>query len=358
MTEIDAHLFQSPTGIAPVLQVHPTRRCNLACLHCYTSSAPSVSEQLDWNLLSTCVQDAALLGYRQLAVSGGEPLLYKQLPELLSQARALGMLTSITTNGMLATPQRWAQISDFLDVVAVSIDGSEAEHDAMRGQPGAYAKTLAHLAVIRASGVPFGLIFTLTQHNVDSLEFVVQLAAQQGARSVQVHPLTLYGRAAETLADARPDGLELLVALAEAKRLGQQLGVTVHVDAISLQQLHTYHRHLVPSLPVTRLPEVAPILIVQADGAVVPLTHDVNHQLWLGSLHDAPLHLLAPAWMQQGRADLLAQACAQTWDELSQHYHAGQPVAIQNAAVYWYDEVAASTRRHLGMPVMRCVQAA
>ena len=50
--------------------------------------------------------------------------------------------------------------------------------------------------MIRASGVPFGLIFTLTQHNAASLDFVVRLAAEHGARSVQVHPLTLHGRAA------------------------------------------------------------------------------------------------------------------------------------------------------------------
>ncbi|MFZ6815107.1 radical SAM protein [Undibacterium sp. Rencai35W] len=345
--ESGGQLFESPTGIAPVLQVHPTRRCNLACAHCYTLSAPTVSEQLDWDMLSACVQDAALLGYRQLAVSGGEPLLYKRLPDLLKQARALGMLTSITTNGMLATPQRWSQISDHLDIVAISIDGTEAEHDLMRGQQGAFAKTLSHLAVIRSSGIPFGLIFTLTQHNVDSLEFVVQLAAQQGARSVQVHPLTLYGRAAASLSDARPDGLELLVAIAEAQRIGQQLGVAVHVDAISLQQLSAYHRHLVPAYPLVNITDAAPILIVQADGAVLPLTHDVDRQLWLGSLHKKNLSGLAQDWMQHGGADRLVQACEQTWNELNQHDyadHAEPTTEIQHAAVYWYDEVAARTR--------------
>ena len=81
-----------PTGIAPVLHVHPSRRCNIACAHCYSSSGPNVREEFHLELLSNCLDDAVGLGYRQLAVSGGEPLLYRQLPELLDCARGLGMV--------------------------------------------------------------------------------------------------------------------------------------------------------------------------------------------------------------------------------------------------------------------------
>ena len=191
-------MARSPTGVAPVLQVHPTRRCNIACAHCYSASGPSVREELPVELLSNCLADAAALGYRQLAVSGGEPLLYKPLPELLAAARRLGLLTTVTSNGMLLTPRRFDPIAGLVDVLAISIDGRPAEHDEIRRREGAFARTIGNLEVVRASGVPFGFIFTLTQYNVDSLEFVVRLAAAEGARSVQVHPLTLVGRAATT----------------------------------------------------------------------------------------------------------------------------------------------------------------
>ncbi|WP_170174887.1 radical SAM protein [Undibacterium parvum] len=329
----------SPTGVAPVLQVHPTRLCNLACAHCYTSSGPGLRQQLDISMLRACLRDAAQLGYRQLAVSGGEPLLYPQLSGLLEQARALGMLTSITSNGMLATTERWATISPMLDLVAISIDGNPQEHDAIRAQHGAYAKTLNNLAVIRASGVPFGFIFTLTQYNVDSLEFIVKLAAEQGARSVQIHPLTLSGRAIDNLADARPDAQELFVGLAEAARLGQELGVAVHVDALSWQQVQSYRSHLVPQRPVTRLTAVAPVLVVQADGMLVPLTHDVSQRFWLGNLNQASLVSLAQNWLHSGSADQLALVCEQSWEQLSALERQQSP------AVYWYDVVA--ERSHL-----------
>jgi MoaA/NifB/PqqE/SkfB family radical SAM enzyme len=332
----------SPTGIAPVLQVHPSRRCNLACAHCYSSSGPNVREELDAGLLADCLRDAADLGYRQLAVSGGEPLLYGSLGWILVRARALGMLTSITTNGMLITRANWTALAPLLDVVAISIDGVPAEHDRMRGRAGACARTLANLEIVRASGVPFGVIFTLTQHNVDSLDPVVRMAAAHGARSIQVHPLTMHGRAATALPDARPDGMELSAALCEAVRLGDELDVVVHVDAVTVAQLVEYPGHFVPRRPVQRLVDVAPVLVVEADGSVMPLTHEVSRALRLGSLFGERLSSLARDWLAAGTADLLADACERTWAELT--------MAGCGPAAYWYDEVAARTGDHRPTP--------
>jgi MoaA/NifB/PqqE/SkfB family radical SAM enzyme len=325
------------TGDAAVLQVHPSWRCNLACAHCYSSSGPQAREELRLELLLGCLDDAYELGYRRLAVSGGEPLLYAGLPQLLAHARALGMATSITTNGMLATARRWAPVATLLDVCAVSIDGTADEHDAIRRRRGAFARTLANLAVVRASGVPFGFIHTLTQHNVDSLEFVVRLASEQGARNVLVHPLTLHGRAATTLADARPDEIELTAALFEATRLGAELGVVVQVAAVTGEQLVADRELFVCARPVRELVSISPTLIVDADGSVMPMTHELAPAFRLGSLLQRPLRTLARDWLAAGQGDRLADACAQTWDELTRG--GTDPVL----ASYWYDEVAART---------------
>jgi MoaA/NifB/PqqE/SkfB family radical SAM enzyme len=290
-------------------------------------------------ILSACIEDAVALGYRQLAVSGGEPLLYKPLAGLLSCARRLGMLNTITSNGMLMTPHRWEPLAPLVDFAAISIDGTEPEHDRIRREEGAFARTVQNLSVIRASGVPFGIIFTLTQHNVDNLEFVVRLALEQGAKSVQVHPLTMHGRAATTMQGARPDAIELLAALVEAARLGRELGISVHVDALTLPQLRAHRRHLVPAQPVRNLVDVAPVLVVEANGSVMPMTHELSRVLKLGSLADASLSSLADQWLATGHGDLLADACARTWEELSG--------ASGIDVVYWYEEVAARTNQSI-----------
>lgn len=289
-------------------------------------------------MLLACLDDAWQAGYRQLAVSGGEPLMYGELHALLAHARALGMTTTMTTNGMLATARRWGPLAPLVDFLAVSIDGLPAEHDAIRGQAGAFDKTVRHLDVIRAAGTAFGFIFTLTQHNVDSLEFVVRLAAQAGARAVQVHPLTMDGRATTDLPQARPDGLELIVALVEAARLGAALGVAVHVDAVTIEQLMRYRARFVPARPVTALAQVAPILVVQADGMVVPLTHGMDARFMLGSLNAERLNRLAERWLAGRRPDELTRLCEETWNGLTMASATPQP------AVYWYEEVAMASR--------------
>jgi sulfatase maturation enzyme AslB (radical SAM superfamily) len=281
-----------------------------------------------------CLEDAVTLGYRRLAVSGGEPLLYQPLAELLSRRPRTGM-TSITSNGMLATARRWLPLASLIDVAAISIDGRPEEHDAIRRKDGAFLKTAGNLDVIRRSGVPFGFIFTLTQYNADSLDFVIRLAAASGARSVQVHPLTLDGRAAIALPDARPDAIELTAGLYEATRLGDELGVAVHVDTLTLEQLVGYRDHLVPNQPVASLVDVAPVLVVQADASVMPLTHGVSCALQLGSLAEASLSSLARNWLVVGHGDRLAEACARAWSEIA--YIRPRP------AVYWYDAVAEQT---------------
>ena len=89
-----------PTSL-PIFQVHPLQRCNLACLHCYSDSSPSATAALEWPALECAVRAAASWGYRVLSVSGGEPLLYPRLEQLLDLGHRLGMATSVVTNGLL-----------------------------------------------------------------------------------------------------------------------------------------------------------------------------------------------------------------------------------------------------------------
>ena len=133
-------LNSSPTGVAPVLQLHPSRLCNIACAHCYSGSGPTVREELPLELLSDCLEDAAALGYRQLGGLRWRAAALRPLPGC-SPGPALGMLTTITTNGMLLTPRRWEPIATLVDVLAISIDGTPAEHDRIRRRDGAFART-------------------------------------------------------------------------------------------------------------------------------------------------------------------------------------------------------------------------
>lgn len=298
------------TGRSRIVQVHPTRRCNLRCRHCYSQSGPEERDTLDVALLRAFLRDARGEGYDVLGVSGGEPLVYPQLGELLDAARALGMRTTATTNGTLLTPERVGALVGRLDLLAVSCDGVPESHDEMRASPGAFEKLDAGLDVLAASGIPFGLIFTLTQHNLDELPSVATFAVEKGAKLLQIHPLEETGRAATTLVGERPDGTEGGYAFVVAHELRKHFGdaLVVQVDLVASAQLRARAERFVGrshEAPTDApLAELLEPLIVEPDGAVVPFQYGFPRRHALGSLHDKPLATMAARWKRTGREAL------------------------------------------------------
>ena len=292
-----------PAGRRSTFQVHPTRRCNLSCAHCYTSSGPDVRGELPVELLAQAVADAARLGYAQLAVSGGEPFLYGDLPELLAAGKRSGMTTSVVSNGTVLAPARLAAVVPHLDLLAISIDGPPAEHNLLRASSSAFERVLRHLPAVRDTGVPFGFVFTLTRFNADQLDWLVGFAAEQGAVGVHIHPLTDTGRAMTMLRGAEPDALELLAARAEGARLAAAYpGMLVSVDALTSDEI-VRDPGLVPGADAS-VAELATFLIVDDAGNVLPLTHDIDPSFRFGSLWDAPLAAAGRRMgVKGGRAD-------------------------------------------------------
>jgi Fe-coproporphyrin III synthase len=290
----------SPTGRA-VFQIHPTRRCNLACKHCYSQSGPDVFETLAVDTVLTAVCDAAALGYQVLGVSGGEPLLYRALPDVLDCAQSLGMTTTVTTNAMLLTDEWVQRLAGRVDVLAVSLDGKPSAHVEMRQHPNAFTAMERNVARLKESGIPFGIITTLTQFNVDHLAWVADFALQHGASLLQVHPLELIGNAVTNLANSAPDVIELLYAAVETVRLRSlgQLQVQFDVNAKDDIARHP-ERFFVGTVPIPEmLGEWLSPLVLEASGRIVPLTYGFDDQYSLGVVSSATgqsLKELAHIW--------------------------------------------------------------
>ena len=269
-----------------VLQVHPLRRCNLSCAHCYSTSSPDEAEALPVDMLAAAITAAAAEGYGVLAVSGGEPLLYKGLPQLLDHARAAGMTTAVTTNGTLLHPRRLPMLRA-VDLLAISLDGVPASHDRMRG-PGSFDRTARGLAHLRGAGIRFGFIVTLTMHNLHELDWVADFAVAHGAALLQVHPLELAGRG-RSLRDRRPDETELQWAVVECARLQAKVGdaMAVHLDAVPAGALR---RAAANACGTERtFPELIDPLVIESSGAITPIEHGFDRRWSLGSLHDDSL---------------------------------------------------------------------
>jgi MoaA/NifB/PqqE/SkfB family radical SAM enzyme len=266
-------------------------------------------------LLCSALADAAAEGYTAMAVSGGEPLLYRPLPELLGAARRLGIVTALTTNGMLLDERRLASLAGVLDLLVISLDGTPASHDRMRNDPRAFATMSGRLPGLRRAGLPFGFLFTLTQHNLHELDWVAAFAVEQGARLLQIHPLEPAGRAGEILADECPDDEEgswaFLVAAALQEQYGERL--RVHLDFVGRRaiagragQFFAGAEPLPEAAATSAGTSISPPLsalvqplVIEADGEVVPLEYGFPRHLSLGNLHAAPLPALAERWRRE-----------------------------------------------------------
>lgn len=285
------------TGQSAILQVHPSRRCNLRCRHCYSSSGPWVSDTTDLDVLRRAVADARTLGYDVLSVSGGEPLLFPGLVALLGHAHELGMRTAVTSNGMLLTPRRLSELAGLVDVLAISLDGRPETHEWMRRDRRAFSQMAARLPAVRDSGIGFAFITTLTMQNVHELEFVFELAAQSDAALVQIHPLEPDG-AGISLQDSVPDSTELGYAFFEATRLSVVHGIPVQIDLVTQSDLHSAPERFLVSPRDSRAPLgnwLTP-LVIETDGFVVPLSYGFGRDYALGSVENTSLVALADEW--------------------------------------------------------------
>lgn len=174
-----------------------TRACNYVCRHCRAQA----QKQPDPNQLSTgealnLMEQLAELSKSVLIISGGDPLLRKDIYEVAAYASKLGLRVVMSPSGSNITPQ---VISDLktagVRMISVSLDGSNPEiHDTFRGIKGAFELSLQNIAYAKECGMHFRVNTTVTKHNVGDLDEVLKVAVKAGASEWDVFMLVPTGR--------------------------------------------------------------------------------------------------------------------------------------------------------------------
>ncbi|MBS0561783.1 MAG: radical SAM protein [Proteobacteria bacterium] len=313
-----------PTGdIVNVVQIHPTRRCNLRCEHCYSASGPDMDGELPLAAVEALLGDLVGEGFNAIAISGGEPFMWRPLPRLLESARAVGLFTSVTTNGLLLDPRRLQALAPHLSLLAVSVDGMPESHDRLRASSGAFGRMRRKLSNVRDCGIPFGVIFTLTLENLNELAWVTAFAAEEGASLVQVHPLERVGRARDGVLNP-PDDLELACGFLEVARLQAQYRgrLTLQFDAAdrTLIEREPCRAFAIPT-PDPTAAEAAPLaslvspLVLQEDGWIVPVQHGFGRRHAIAHLGRGGFRAQASRWKRDGYPAFL-ELSRRVWDEI------------------------------------------
>ncbi|MCX7726024.1 MAG: radical SAM protein [Chitinispirillaceae bacterium] len=157
-----------------LLHYYITNRCNSRCGFCniwlespkIDAKTPDVLKNLQFYKKKGC---------KFVDFTGGEPLLHKDLPLFLSEAKRLGYITSVTTNCLLF-PERAEELAGKIDLLHFSLDSDDPElHNEIRGC-NSYDKVIESIPIALKKNLLPDLLFTYTEKNINSFEGVYELA--------------------------------------------------------------------------------------------------------------------------------------------------------------------------------------
>ena len=177
-----------------------TRSCNLACGHCRASAlrGPYPGE-LETEKCLQLLDEIAAVAQPVIILTGGEPLLRKDIYAIAAYGNQKGLRMVLATNGTFVTETVAGRLSEAgIQRVSVSLDGPDAgSHDAFRCVPGAFAEALAGIAAMKKAGLEFQINTTITQANLAQIREIHDLAHRLGAAAHHIFLLVPTGRGKE-----------------------------------------------------------------------------------------------------------------------------------------------------------------
>ena len=190
-----------------------TKRCNLACKHCYLDASAreqgADDELTEEQALEIVSQIAEVNPGTVLILTGGEPLMHPSIYKICKKAHDLGMMPVVGTNGTMLTPQIVKKLKDAgVSGIGVSIDSmEETKHDDFRGTKGALLKSIEGLTAAKDGGMEIQIQTTPTTDNIREIPQIAEWAHRFGASVFNIFFLVCTGRG-ETMADISPQAYE------------------------------------------------------------------------------------------------------------------------------------------------------
>lgn len=197
-----------------VISWNLTRLCNLKCAHCYIEAGPLKKGELKGELSTEeCLRVvdgiAEVNPNALLILTGGEPLLRKDVFQIARYASDRGFWVVVGTNGVKIAHDLVGRMMEAgIKGVSLSLDALDAAtHDRFRGVEGAWENTVNGSRILSERGLPFIVQTTVGRHNLVEIEAIARFAFELGARVFNLYFLVPTGRGA-FISDIEPDEYE------------------------------------------------------------------------------------------------------------------------------------------------------
>jgi PqqA peptide cyclase len=171
-----------------------TYRCPLHCPYCSNPRATAADGELSTNEWQRVFREAAELGVLQVGLSGGEPLVRRDLTEIVRGAREAKLYTNLITSGVGLDEAGARALRDAgLDSVQLSFQSDHADLADQIAGARAHQRKLDAAAAIRAAGISLSLNFVIHRRNIDRLPQMIALAETLGTGRIELANVQFYG---------------------------------------------------------------------------------------------------------------------------------------------------------------------
>lgn len=166
-----------------IVYLELTRACNLKCIHCLNNSGIKQKDELTKEDLLKLIKNFSSHGVQEIRFTGGEPLLFNGIYDLIRFATEEGICTSLGTNGTLVTKEVAKKLKESgLKKVVVSIDGNKKTHDKIRGKKN-YQKAMHGLKYLQKNGINVRVNSVIMKSN---MEDVINLAKKMSRKKITI----------------------------------------------------------------------------------------------------------------------------------------------------------------------------
>jgi PqqA peptide cyclase len=232
------------TAVEPPLALlaELTHRCPLRCPYCSNPlELLRASAELDTATWKRVFTEAAGLGVLQVHFSGGEPLVRRDLVELVRHAAEVGLYANLITSGIRLDANRLAELAEAgLEHVQLSFQDSDtASGDRIAGLAGAQEEKRRAAFLVRKAGLSLTVNAVVHRQNLDRLGDIVEFAVALGADRLEVAHVQYYGWALHNRAALLPSRDQLDAATATVEAARARLSGTMVIDYV----LPDYYAH-------------------------------------------------------------------------------------------------------------------
>ena len=165
------HIFNNTFPMRPErLTLMLTSLCNLKCKFCDIPERDYNKKELSKEEAIKIIDSALRLGVEQLDITGGEPLLHKDIFEIISYASSSGLKVTLSTNGALIKKHMVKIMDADIFCITVSVDGFIDTYNCLRNCNGIYSEIIDSIEYLKARNKRIAISFVVTNKNIHELE--------------------------------------------------------------------------------------------------------------------------------------------------------------------------------------------